>query len=131
MKPLDPCALNVACRAAVEAAGLKKRATVRSLRHALRISVPCSSKCVDRVDRQRKRLESRSRPRINLQILKQSLTFSAFAKRVQSCFGARILCVHQKPLSGYRPVRVLIYSLPCGSSFEVATARRSGNPLAR
>jgi hypothetical protein len=34
MNPLDPCALNVACRAAVEAAGLKKRATVHSLRHA-------------------------------------------------------------------------------------------------
>ena len=34
MKPLDPCALNVACRAAVEAAGLKKRATVHSFRHA-------------------------------------------------------------------------------------------------
>jgi integrase/recombinase XerD len=34
MKPLDPCALNVACRAAVEAAGLRKRATVHSLRHA-------------------------------------------------------------------------------------------------
>ena len=34
VKPLDPCALNVACKAAVEAAGLKKRATVHSLRHA-------------------------------------------------------------------------------------------------
>ena len=34
VKPLDPCALNVACKAAVEAAGLKKHATVHSLRHA-------------------------------------------------------------------------------------------------
>ena len=34
VKPLDPSALNVACKAAVEAAGLKKRATVHSLRHA-------------------------------------------------------------------------------------------------
>jgi integrase/recombinase XerD len=34
VKPLDPCALNVACKAAVEATGLKKRATVHSLRHA-------------------------------------------------------------------------------------------------
>ena len=34
MKPLDPCALNVACKAAVEASGLRKRATVHSLRHA-------------------------------------------------------------------------------------------------
>lgn len=34
VKPLDPCALNIACKAAVESAGLKKRATVHSLRHA-------------------------------------------------------------------------------------------------
>ena len=33
-KPLDRCALNVACAAAVEAAGLRKRATVHALRHA-------------------------------------------------------------------------------------------------
>jgi len=33
-KPLDRCALNVACAAAVEAAGLTKRATVHALRHA-------------------------------------------------------------------------------------------------
>jgi site-specific recombinase XerD len=33
-KPLDRCALNAACAAAVEAAGLRKRATVHALRHA-------------------------------------------------------------------------------------------------
>ena len=34
MKPLDPQALHCACRAAVKAAGLRKRATVHALRHA-------------------------------------------------------------------------------------------------
>lgn len=34
MKPLDPSTLNFACHAAVDAAGLRKRATVHSLRHA-------------------------------------------------------------------------------------------------
>lgn len=34
MKPLDPSVLSIACRAAVDAAGLSKRATVHSLRHA-------------------------------------------------------------------------------------------------
>jgi integrase/recombinase XerD len=33
-KPLDRCSLNAACAAAVEAAGLRKRATVHALRHA-------------------------------------------------------------------------------------------------
>jgi site-specific recombinase XerD len=33
-KPLDPSTLNVACAAAVEAAGVSKRATVHALRHA-------------------------------------------------------------------------------------------------
>jgi len=33
-KPLDRCSLNAACTAAVEAAGLRKRATVHALRHA-------------------------------------------------------------------------------------------------
>jgi integrase/recombinase XerD len=33
-KPLDRCALNAACAAAVEAAELRKRATVHALRHA-------------------------------------------------------------------------------------------------
>jgi integrase/recombinase XerD len=33
-KPLDRCSLNAACAAAVEAAGLRKRATMHALRHA-------------------------------------------------------------------------------------------------